>query len=239
MQKFSFPAMCAIVLACTGIGAAAAGFAQVGAQQAQNQKTAAAADEFKGDPYPFDTCAVRGVKLPGKAVVRVHEGRQVKFCCNNCAGKFDADPQAVLAEVNKKVVASQMPYYPWTDCPIGKHSLDEGDSPIEAVVYNRLVRLCCEHCLESLNEDPMKTIKQLDEAIIAKQSADYPLETCPVSGEELGSHGEPANVVIAGRLVKLCCAPCTEDVMNNPAPVLAELDKAWQQAKPEMFRTKR
>ena len=47
---------------------------------------------------------------------------------------------------------------------------------------------------------------QTDQAVIEKQSKDYPLEVCAVSGQKLGSMGKPVDMIIGNRLVKLCCA---------------------------------
>lgn len=52
----------------------------------------------------------------------------------------------------------------------------------------------------------------------------YPLETCLVSGERLGSHGEPASKTIEGREIRVCCAPCFEPLEADPKAFFSELD---------------
>lgn len=54
----------------------------------------------------------------------------------------------------------------------------------------------------------------------------YPLEVCAVSGQKLGSMGEPVMVKIEGREVRLCCAHCEEDLRKEPQKHLAKLDAA-------------
>lgn len=51
----------------------------------------------------------------------------------------------------------------------------------------------------------------------------YPLDTCLISGNKLGAHGEPYVFVRDGQEVKLCCEPCLEDFNKDPAKYLAEI----------------
>lgn len=45
-------------------------------------------------PYPLDTCIVSGATLGsmGDPVVIVHEGQEMRFCCEACVPKFQAEP---------------------------------------------------------------------------------------------------------------------------------------------------
>jgi len=54
---------------------------------------------------PMTTCVVSGEKLGemGPPVVINHEGTEVRFCCNGCVKKFNADPAKYLAKLVKKV----------------------------------------------------------------------------------------------------------------------------------------
>lgn len=69
---------------------------------------AVVAEDAKPIPYPLDTCSVSGEKLGdmGDPVVKIHEGREVKFCCKGCIKKFDKDPAKYLAEVDAKAKAA-------------------------------------------------------------------------------------------------------------------------------------
>lgn len=68
-------------------------------------------------------------------------------------------------------------------------------------------------------------------ALIAKARAAYPLKTCLVSDEALGSVGEAVPYIhrAAGqpdRVVFFCCGGCTGDFKKEPAKFLAKLDAA-------------
>lgn len=51
----------------------------------------------------------------------------------------------------------------------------------------------------------------------------YPLSTCVVSGEKLGSMGEPYVFEYEGKKVKLCCDGCEDDFKKEPAKYLAKI----------------
>lgn len=59
----------------------------------------------------------------------------------------------------------------------------------------------------------------------AKKDA-YPLDTCVVSGEKLGAHGEPYIFHYEGREVRFCCKMCRKDFLKEPAKYLKMLDAA-------------
>lgn len=54
----------------------------------------------------------------------------------------------------------------------------------------------------------------------------YPLDTCLVSGEPLGSMGEPVKAVHKGQEFKFCCGGCIPEFEANPDSFLAKLEEA-------------
>jgi hypothetical protein len=57
----------------------------------------------------------------------------------------------------------------------------------------------------------------------AKSGKPYPLDTCLVSGEKLGSMGQPVVMVHAGQEIKFCCKGCVPDFEKEPAKFLTKL----------------
>ena len=53
----------------------------------------------------------------------------------------------------------------------------------------------------------------------------YPLDTCIVSDEKLGSMGKPIVMVHRGQQIKFCCKSCVDDFKAAPAKFLAKLNK--------------
>lgn len=144
--------------------------------------------------------------------------------------------------------------YPLTTCIVSDEPL--GDEPVDYVHKvagqpDRLVRFCCDGCIEDFKAEPAKFLAKLDAAVkgtpiapaaaakpdashaatIAEQKANYPLTVCAVSSEALGSMGEPFDYVHqeAGqpdRLVRMCCSGCLKKFKKEPAKYLARIDAA-------------
>lgn len=53
--------------------------------------------------YPLDVCVVSGEKLGsmGEPHVITHDGVEVRFCCEHCVPKFEANPAAFVAKVKE------------------------------------------------------------------------------------------------------------------------------------------
>jgi hypothetical protein len=76
-----------------------------------------------------------------------------------------------------------------------------------------------------------QTAAKADADALAKARAEYPLQVCAVSNEELGSMGEPFEHVHkeAGkpdRLVRMCCKGCLKTFNRDPAKYLGRIDSA-------------
>lgn len=182
------------------------------------------------DPYPLDTCPVSGGKLGsmGEPIVKMYDGREVRLCCAGCIGKFEADTPGYFAKIDERIAADQARFYPLATCVVSGEPL--GDSAVDLVYGNRLVRLCCAMCANEFKADPAAFIAKIDKAAADAQRSSYPLTTCIVAGGKLGSMGEPTEIVVAGRLFRFCCAGCEPEVRADPAKHIATLDEAWRAA---------
>lgn len=132
------------------------------------------------------------------------------------------------APTPREIADAQRPAYPLTTCVVGGEELD--DEAVETVVEGRLYRLCCEKCKAAVKADPAKFEAKVVAAVIADQKDRYPLKTCAVSGEALGSMGDPIDHVVGTKLVRLCCKGCVKGVERNPAKALAAVDEGWIRA---------
>ncbi len=188
------------------------------------------ADTYSGDPYPLDTCAVSGEKLGADAVTTVLsgmkdknlDGTQVKFCCAKCEASFKADPSKYLEKVDAAIVKAA-PTYPMENCLVmGDEKLD--DSAKTVVYQNRVYKLCCKKCVARFSKDPAKYAKEYEAAIIAKQKPTYKATTCPISGKPLGEGA--VDIVLNGRLVRVCCKGCVDPIKADPAAAFAKVDAA-------------
>lgn len=206
-----------------GALAALLAFGFAAGARAEDKKPAAASD-----PYPLAICPVSEHALDsmGGEVVFMHEGREIKFCCAECQKEFQADPAKFLKKVDDKIIAEQTAGYPLETCVVSGKKLGEMGEPINLVQGNRLVRLCCKGCVDPLKKDSAKFMAKLDEAVIAKETKDYPLDTCVISGEKLGKMGKPVDLVHGGHLVRLCCKGCIKDFNKDPGKQMKKVDEA-------------
>ena len=64
-------------------------------------ETPAAEETVAATPYPLDVCIVSGEKLGsmGEPITIVHEGQEIKFCCDSCPPKFNEDPEKYLGKL--------------------------------------------------------------------------------------------------------------------------------------------
>lgn len=205
-----------------------------------DKKQTKANDEPKGDLYTLATCPISGKSLGsmGDAIVKEYDGREVRFCCAGCIGRFEADKKAGFKKIDEQLVKVQVHYYPLDTCIISGNPLveDGEDISVNYVYKNRLVRLCCTGCIKMFNKDAAAYLKKIDAAIVAKQRERYPLETCVVAEGPLGSMGEPFEIIVGNRLVRFCCAGCKPRFEKNPAQYLAVIDAAWKAKHTEAAR---
>jgi hypothetical protein len=180
-----------------------------------------------GDPYPLDSCPISGRKLGsmGDPIVKLYDGREVRFCCDACPPKFEKDLTASMAALDEKIIKDQAPLYPIKTSVVTGKPLPE--KPLEFVYGNRLIRVADAAEKAQFLSEPKKYIADLDKAVVAAQSKDLKLTKCPVSGDAYGGDmGEPVNMVVAGRLIRFCCKDCKADLEKNPAKVIAMFDDA-------------
>lgn len=141
---------------------------------AASETVAPAAPVMNNAAYPLDYCVVSGEKLDamGDPVVKMYDGREVKFCCNMCVKKFEKDKAKYSKKLNDAIIASQKPNYPMETCVVSGEPLvhSEMGDPVNYVYQNRLVRFCCNHCASDFTKNPDKFLQKLDAALAAKVS---------------------------------------------------------------------
>jgi YHS domain-containing protein len=182
----------------------------------------------EGDPYALPTCAACDASIEGtKPYITVSGTRELRFCCAMCEAKFDKDAQKSLAALDAQMVKDQLPHYPLKTSVVTGAPLPDGDKTINLIYNNRLIRLGGEAEKGEFGKDPKKYLKLVDEAVIREQGKNYPLKKCPVSDEAYGGEmGDPVDVVVANRLVRLCCKSCKRDLKEDPAKFIAKVDAA-------------
>jgi YHS domain-containing protein len=175
--------------------------------------------------YPIDTCIVAGGKLGsmGEPVNFVYNNRLIRFCCAGCEKGFKDDPAKYLKALDKEIIEQQTKTYPLTTCVVTGAELGSMGVPVDYVFGNRLVRFCCAGCIKKFEAEPVRYMATVDKAYADAQRDSYPRNTCVVAGGELGSMGEPVELVAGTRLVRFCCEACLPAFKKDPQKYLAKL----------------
>jgi len=76
------------------------------------------------DDYPLATCVVSGEPLEamGGHVSIQYEGREVRFCCKDCAKSFKKEPHKYLALLDKAASGQPVPEHDTTEHEHHDHS---------------------------------------------------------------------------------------------------------------------
>jgi hypothetical protein len=133
---------------------------------------------------------------------------------------------ATLPGDDAATIAAQKPLYALTTCPVSGETLGGGGMKPKDILHDgQLVELCCGNCKADFEKKPAEYMKKVQDAAADAQRPAYPLDTCVVSGEKLGD--KPVSVVVASKLVQLCCGDCKKDLLADPAKYTAKLDQAY------------
>ncbi|MGE3173605.1 MAG: hypothetical protein AB7O97_13355 [Planctomycetota bacterium] len=170
--------------------------------------------------YPLDTCIVSGRPLGENQVTVMYGTTMVKFCCQGCADRFAETPHRWLPRLQAGTANEwiQVDAPARTTCIVTGKPL--GDGAVTFTVKDRTWSTCCEKCKIRVEGNPLGYIEKLEQELRTAGAADYPLDTCPISGETLGSMGAPVELVLDGTLVRLCCDKCAARAKAKTADVV-------------------
>jgi hypothetical protein len=199
--------------------------------EAPATRSVVAADTASGYAYYRAECPVCDGRLGyrGEALEYTHEGRNLRLCSQECRARFEADPAGNLARIDAILSDDQRPRYPLAVSIVSGRAL--GAKPIEFIWRNRLVRLAREEERRGFLASPDRFMTRLDEAVIEAQRPTYGMPTrCPVQGDILSSD-TPIDLVIANRMIRVCCPRCAAVVRRRPQQYLTLVDRANAQAR--------
>ena len=156
-------------------------------------------------------CPVMGAELGSMGEpIKVQIGEQHAYlCCASCVGKkVDATHWQTI---QTNIATAQ------ATCPIMGHPVDA--SMKSTVVEGRQIFVCCPPCIEKIQGDAESAITAVNASykkfVVANSQAKSDQlqiaaqKICPVSGQELGSMGEPVKVKVGeDETAFLCCRSC-------------------------------
>ncbi len=181
---------------------------------------------IEGDRYYLSTCALCDALLGtrGEVVDETTHARHLRFCNAACHDRFAHSPDESLARIDRVLIADQLPHYPLRVSIVSGEPL--GDAPLDFIAGNRLFRVRSAGERSVVHADPEAYFDKLDRAVIAAQSGKYAMpDKCPVQGDILDSD-TPIDIVIANRMIRLCCLRCVQVVRARPSQYLGMVDYA-------------
>lgn len=144
---------------------------------AEPEIVAAASDVSAAGKYPLTVCPISGETLGemGDPVVKVYDGREVKYCCGNCVAPFEKDLKKSMQILDEKIVAAKKDSYPLSTCVVSGEKLGGMGDPYPHMYKNQLVMFCCGNCVSTFEKDPAKFLAMIDAAAVAP--ADSTIQT--------------------------------------------------------------
>lgn len=196
--------------------------------------------------YPLDHCVVSGRPLGEHAISALAGTVLVRLCCNGCRTAFDADPRLHLARIatarsarygeipidvsdwaSEEIsnwIATQRDHLPHARCAVCGDSPRPRTEPRELLLRGTLVRVCGDECASRAEVQVDAVVAGLQGAAFEAQKRDYPSGTCPVSGQELGTHAD--SVMLGLVLVRTCSPGCVHKLVAARESVAASLRTA-------------
>jgi len=141
------------------------------------------------------------------------------------AGLLGFNP--INAADDKSETKPQPIAYPLDYCLVSGQKLGSMGEPPVIEFEGREIKFCCGGCIDEFKTHAATYLGKLDSAMITRQMAYYPLQTCVVGGGKLdGKKSQPINIVYDNRLVRFGSEASAKQFAEDPAPYLAKLDQA-------------
>lgn len=103
-------------------------------------------------------------------------------------------------------------------CPVSGQQLGTHGTPVKVKIGSETVYLCCKACLQGkVNPQHWATIH----ANFARAQ-----RICPVMKHELPAN--PKWIVVDGRIIYVCCPPCTKKIAADPKAFLNQVDEFYR-----------
>ena len=161
--------------------------------------------------------------------------RLMSVCAALLCAVLPAQDKKPAEQAQTPAVVQKPALYPDNLCIVSDEPL-EADA-VTVTVEGETFKTCCKKCAAKVEKDHAKYSAKLAEKQKAAQIAIYPLKTCAVSKEELGSMGEPVQLMLEGTLVQLCCKSCTKKAMAKPAEMAQKVKDAAYAAQQKTANT--
>ncbi len=179
----------------------------------------------EGAAKPADTmmCPVSGHEVEEKTSFARYRGKRVYFCCSDCIGAFEKEPEKFAAKM-KAQWAAEPAMRVQVKCPV------TGQAPDYAVFHD-----AGDYDVYFANKDALAKFEKDEKAYAAKMDEAFTYQTkCPISGNEIKAD---AVEMIDGKPVYFCCKGCPATFKKDPGKYASKMDDmvkanraAWEKA---------
>ena len=139
-------------------------------------------------------------------------------------------------------------------CPVSGEELGSMGPPIAVRVNGRTIWVGSRDCVAAVQENPDEYLDIVERQLSDSAAPDYGAQqfsrpaarmpgmrwdgqrVCPVSGEELGSRGEPVPITVQGQRIWVCCRACAAVVYQRPEQFFGGFDVGIGGARDESGR---
>ena len=130
-------------------------------------------------------------------------------------------PHRLLAQTNAPSAARKILYY---TCPM--HTSVKSDKPGSCPICG--MSLGPVYADDATNNAATNALSSATNNVSSTEAKPkpYPLDTCQVDGMKLDSMGAPYVFVYQGQEIKLCCADCKSEFLNDPNKYLKKIQDA-------------
>jgi len=161
--------------------------------------------------------------------------RLISVCAAILCAVLPAQDKKPAEQQKAPAVVQKPALYPDNLCIVSDEPL-EADA-VTVTIEGETFKACCKKCAAKVEKDHAKYSAKLAERQKAAQLANYPLKTCVVSKEELGSMGEPVKLMLDGTRVQVCCKSCTKKATAKPAEMAQKVKDAAYAAQQKTANT--
>lgn len=178
----------------------------------------------------FSRIAGRDVEVAYQLVGVQGERRPLHFSVAASVPMTEAQKMAAAIEAQKV-------------CPVSGQPLGAMGKPIAVAAGDRTIYVCCEGCIESVQEEPEKYLEivfgasgtvppgseEVRPGVFEVVAADQPFisaqQKCPVMDEALDGMGGPYKVHANGKAIYICCPGCAKKIIAEPTKYLEVLSE--------------
>jgi len=174
--------------------------------------------EAEDAAVPQSICPVMGKAIKRDLYADV-KGKRVYVCCPGCIKLVQKKPDKYIGILEDEGVVLEKTPKPQTVCPVMGGAVNK---EMYADVKGRRIYVCCPGCIPTIEKNPEKYIKKLEDDGVVLDRITKPQTMCPVMGSPVK---KDLYADVDGKRIYVCCRGCIGLIQKNPGKYLNKLKK--------------